>query len=253
MRPTANGWTDLAQKNVNLKSYADYQLQLAMDGSQASVTLDGGHKLSYTFDAPLNGGMIGVGTNNVVSRFNNVGVLVLPPPVPLAVQDSFTTGVTAPTATQSGQWQASNGVLQGSAPSGSDNAITVWGFNVSTGLGVNFGASVNTSFFGGLIFDYQNDLDFKFVALMPGTHQLVLGHRDAVSWNFDLVINYSLSMGTNYALALSIQGSSVDVSVGGRKVFTWTSSTALNDGYEGFFTLKGLTTFDDLSLSAFVL
>jgi len=44
----------------------------------------------------------------------------------------------------------------------------------------------------------------------------------------------------------------VDVSVGGRTVMTWSSTTILNDGYEGFFTLKGSTAFDDLSMSAFV-
>jgi hypothetical protein len=110
---------------------------------------------------------------------------------------------------------------------------------------------VNTSSYGGLLFDYSDAINFKFAALLAGTRQVGLGHHDASGWHMDSLINYSVTAGTDYTLGVSIRGATVSVSVNGQSLLSSTYSESLLDGNAGLFTLKGTTAFDDLSITAF--
>ena len=250
---TANGWTDLAQSNLQLDSGVDHQLTVLLDRSNVSLLINGAVQQTYKFAAAVNTGMVGVGASNSFTRFDNVKVLVLPPPVPLTVQESFTAGVTVPSSTQSGQWQVSGGKYQAALSTGTDTAITTWSTAVDRSVGLRLQSTVNTLSYGGLIFDYQNEMNFKFAGVLATTGQIVLGHRDSNGWTFDAVLNTPLRSGVDYQLSLSLRDTSASLYLNDQNILNFQYGSNLTDGYLGLFSLKGSTLFDDLSINAFAL
>jgi hypothetical protein len=251
-RRRASGWTMLTQSTLPLSPNVEYHLKLTLNGASATIDVNGAAQLSHTFAAPLNTGMIGLGTDNSFSRFDNLDLQVLALTVPLSIQESFNANLSIPTASQTGFWQLGDGRYQASPLTGSDDALTTWGIGVSSEIALRLQTTLKTLSNGGLIFDYQNELNFRFIGLFPGTQQLVIGHRDALAWNVDAVLNYSFDIGIDYQLTAYVEASSVSVSINGQSLLSWSSATLLNDGYIGLFSLKGTTTFDDFSLTAYI-
>jgi Ca2+-binding RTX toxin-like protein len=250
---TATGWRDLAEATVSVDAMIDYELKLIVDRSNATVLLNGTVQQTYNFGTSVTSGLVGLGASNSVTRFDNVAVLVLPPPVPLSVQDNFKNGLSAPAATQSGHWQVSGGKYQGTPTALGAPAISTWNVAVDRTVGLRLQVTVNTMGYGGLIFDYQNEYNFKFAGVLSATGQFVIGHRDANGWAFDAVLNSGLASGIDYRLSLSLRESSASLYLNGQSVLTATFGATLTDGYLGLFSLKGTTVFDDLSINTFAL
>jgi hypothetical protein len=250
---TANGWNDLAQSILNVNAGVDYQLTLTLDGPNATLQVGAIAQLTWKFNSPANTGMIGVGATNSVSRFDNVSVLVLPPPVPLTVQESFTAGLGVTPVSQTGQWQIDGGKYQATPSAGNDTATTTWSTVVDKSVGLRLQSTINTLGYGGLIFDYQNEMNFKFAGILATTGQVVLGHRDSKGWTFDAALNAPIQSGVDYRLSLSLRDTSASLYLNEQNVLSFAYNSNLTDGYLGLFSLKGKTLFDDLSITAFTL
>jgi Ca2+-binding RTX toxin-like protein len=249
---TAAGWVDLVQTNTTAAAGIDTSLKLTLNGDTASVQVGSGAPIFYTFGTALNTGFIGLGTNNSVTRFDNLNVLVLAPPTPLSIDENFNGTLGVPTFNETGSWTIADGRFVGSLSAGADNAITTWSLTAGASPALRLEATVNTLAFGGFIFDYQDEFNFKFAALFGPTHQIAIGHRNASGWNIDAVVQDPVAVGSDHELAVIVGASTVTMLVNGQTVLNWTQSTLLTDGLLGFFTLKGSTTFDDLVVRAFV-
>ena len=116
--------------------------------------------------------------------------------------------------------------------------------------GLELQVQINSSGFGGIVFDYENALNFKFAGLLAGTNQVVIGHRTAAGWFFDKVVKQTVTKGVDYQLGVSVHDATVRVMFNGVTVASQTYQGFLNDGRVGLFTLKGASQFDDVFMGA---
>nr|NLI49987.1 calcium-binding protein [Propionibacterium sp.] len=82
-----------------------------------------------------------------------------------------------------------------------------------------------------LIFDYFGPKDFKFAGIDVSTSKLVIGHRNAAGWVYDVQATpRSLKAGVYYDLLVAVNGTFVTLSVNGAMVLTHTFAPRLVDG-----------------------
>ncbi len=83
---------------------------------------------------------------------------------------------------------------------------------------------------------------------------MVIGHRTATGWYFDEIVTRTIKPGASYNLSVSVQGSTVSVSVNGTRLASHTyGGSFLEDGTLGLFSLKGSSSFDNVWMRATVL
>ena len=65
-----------------------------------------------------------------------------------------------------------------------------------------------------LIFDFQNENDFKFAGLDVSTNKLVIGHRVSGGWSYDAWSNYQLKAGNDYVVLLGVNDTTATITLG---------------------------------------
>ncbi len=243
---TDQGWEYAVQSNLLIQPNADYQLKVALEGNKATLVVNGGNSLSYTFANALNGGLLGLGTDNSSTRFDDVQVQVLPPGVVRSVTADFNNGLSDAFTARTGTWDAFTGKYRGTPAPGADSALSILALAMDHNYNLDYSAIVNTSSFAGLVFDQHSATDFKFAAIVPGSNQVVIGHRTANGWYYDSLSSQSLAGGTDYALGISIRGSSVSVLLNGQTKLSFTFSKTLTNGGLGLISKAGPSTFDNV-------
>jgi hypothetical protein len=245
---SAAGWVDAATLNAPIRTNTDYPLDVTLNGS--AVTLTVGNKgqqstLQYTFPSAFGVSMLGVGTDNSVSSYNNIQILKLPIAFTYTYQQDFSDGVAHNFTPQVGTWTVANSLYNG-APDSSGAAITTRPLAVAPSSYLEYSATVNTGSTAGLIFDYYNPTNFKFAAIVAGSNQVILGHRTAAGWFTDSVATTTITAGTTYALLIGMKGQTVGVGLNGSSVFNFTYNELLTDGGLGFLSRGGTSSFGSL-------
>jgi hypothetical protein len=153
---------------------------------------------------------------------------------------SFDNGSASGFFTDTGVWQATDGVLQVQAASLGSDAVSV--FHVGDALPGYFelqasvmavkpraGWKANSY----LIFDYQSKEDFKFAGLDVSINKLVMGHRDASGWHVDEQAPFlgGVKSGRYYNMLLAVNGVNVTLIVDNKQVFAHTYQPRVVDGY----------------------
>ena len=84
-----------------------------------------------------------------------------------------------------------------------------------------------------IIFDYQDEYDFKFVGIDDSINKLVMGHRDATGWHVDVqgVVQGGVKPDKWYNLLVAINGTNVTLVVDNKAVFQHTYAPRIIDGY----------------------
>jgi len=128
---TASGWYVNVQAPLQVKPDAYYNLLLAVNGTTATLVMDGKNIFSSTF-APrvvdgasynLNTGMIGVGSRSSVGIFDNVTVQRVAPETTYTSTEDFTDDAADLfTGLQAGTWQVANGRYDSLGPGRSRTA-----------------------------------------------------------------------------------------------------------------------------------
>ena len=102
---------------------------------------------------------------------------------------------------------------------------------------------------GGFVFDYYGPTDFKYVTISAATRQITLGHRTASGWTTDATFTLnSLQPGVDYQLAMTLRGTTVNVTLGGTTVLSHAFNSLLTDGEFGLFARTGTSSFDMLAV-----
>lgn len=73
---SASGWHDLAVLSEAIAADTFYSMALLVNGNSVTLEVNGQVKLFRTFASPLNGGSVGLGTQNAISQFDNAFVQV---------------------------------------------------------------------------------------------------------------------------------------------------------------------------------
>jgi hypothetical protein len=138
----------------------------------------------------------------------------------------------------SGVWTVENGALQVSAESLGGDAVSVLDvgnvvpayFEVQASVKViKPTAGWNANAF--IIFDYNNEHDFKFAGIDQSNNKLVIGHRDASGWHFDKQSNMRTWADRDYNLMVAANGLNATLVVDNKVAFTHTFQPRVIDGW----------------------
>ena len=113
---------------------------------------------------------------------------------------------------------------------------------------LNLQAGFRTETLGGLVFDAYGSADFKFVALMAESDQVVIGHHTALGqWVYDAVLGRAIDAGAEYELAVRLDGTRVHVALDGIALLDHAYNAVVVDGGFGLLTGTGGSSFDRVS------
>ena len=257
----ASGWKILVERPASLKPDTDYPVLLSINGTVATF-LQGNQSVSHTFAVRtepdgsrygLNAGMVGLGAQNATGRIDNVAVQVLPPQYAVQETEDFGDGVANRfLGLSTGSWSVPAGRYRGTPNAGTEPALSIIDFGLSSGLGANsvleLRSTFNVATNGGIVFDAYAVDDFKFIALLPGTGQVIIGHRSAKQgWVNDAVKSIVLAPGVDYNVNVTLVGTTVSVSINGQVALSYAFSAPVVDGGFGVFSRTGTSSFDSFT------
>jgi Ca2+-binding RTX toxin-like protein len=262
---TAEGWIIDAEIPSQIKPGQYYNVLVAVNGTNVTVRVDGTEYFSHTYEARvdadgwvygINEGMVGLGSDNSRGTFDNIVVQVLPPDYTFqATEDFADTEAAFLTVPQSGDWQIAGGRYDG-VPVGGDWAISLveLGARLRANSILDVEATVNTDATTGIVFDYYGPDDFKYAGLSAIGDTLVIGHFKSGKWVVDAGTDVDIEAGMDYELALSLKGTTVDVSLKAAGANNWQTmlghvfNGVTVDGAFGLLAKEGTASFDTLTV-----
>jgi len=270
---TTEGWNVDVQSGVKAKPGTDYNMLVAINGTNVTVVVDNNEFFSHTFaprvDADgyvygLNSGMVGLGSDNSRGTFDNMAVMVLPPEITFEGTEEFPeTDNQISFESNSGQWESDNGRYDGTPVNG-DPAVSLIdlagldsgsGLQVSSILGIK--TTLNTTQTAGVLFDHYGADNFKFAGVNAESNQLIIGHYTPKSgWVEDAVFNTSIDAGEDYELEISLKGSTVNASLrqadsdplNYQAMVGYVFNAVTVDGDFGLFARYGTGSFDEVTI-----
>ncbi|HNQ90946.1 MAG TPA: Ig-like domain-containing protein [Verrucomicrobiota bacterium] len=256
------GW--VVDKQVPFKAKPDifYNMLLSVNGLTASLIVDNTTVFTQTYAARivdgysygLNWGLVGFGSDNSQGAMDNVAVQVLPPQITYEHLDDFDDArADLFTSTSAGIWEAMNGRWMGVpalTQSFAYSTVALPGVaNLQTGSHLELAVVLNAATQAGFVYDQYSDVDFKFAALDAAADRVLIGHHTARSgWVMDRVASWTIDAGMDYAVGLTLHGTTVNVTVNGQTIVSHAFNAVTVDGGFGLFTRDAATAFDDFNL-----
>ena len=241
---TVDGWVVDAQGVMQLKDHRDYDLTGVLFGSVATIWVDGERSLSFDFGEALNDGLLGLGTDGAVARFDDYQVQKLPPELTFEVTEDFSDPQQILLSPQTGDWQAIGGDYTATVIDGSEMALATTFWPVVSYSFVELETQVQSSQTAGIVFDHYDIGEFKFAAISADADQIVIGHYASHGWRIDASAAYDFQDVADHTLSVSLLGSGVSVAIDGQPVVGHTFNSILNDGDFGLLVRDGTGTFD---------
>ena len=260
---TAEGWIVDVQNNMQLRENQDYHMLLALNGTTATLVVNGSHDLSHVFDPRideygdshgLNAGMVGIGANNARGRIDNVYVQVLPPEYTLQETEDFSDGTAdrfepAP----GGDWTVQGERYEATPWAGEDRAVSLVDLGLESGLEaasvLEFKTTLSTETAAGVVFDCYGPDDFKFVAVDVANDRVVIGHHTArKGWVEDAAIDRSIEAGTDHELEIALKGKTVSVTLDGQILPGHVFNALTVDGDFGLLARDGAASFASVTM-----
>jgi hypothetical protein len=251
---SASGWTSVATLTVKgLGLNKQMAFMLAANFQTATVSFNG-YTLSYTFGAPLNTGMLGLGTNSSLTNFTSYSVQKLPVAFTYSVTEDFSDGVANNFTAQTGTWTTTSGASGRyfAMPPANDAAVSTRPLAAAPLSYVEYSATVNASKAGvtaGLTMASTSQNDFLYAGIIAGANQIVLGHRTNGQWYVDATASVTISAGTDYTLLVALSDvttNTVNVVLNGKSVLSFNYNFLVHDGGLGLFARGGGASFDNV-------
>lgn len=99
-----------------------------------------------------------------------------------------------------------------------------------------------------IIFDYQDETNFKFAGIDVGLNKVQIGERTALGWNVLSQHNLQLLAKADHDLTLAMNGQIATIYVNGGSPVSYVFADGLNDGMLGLGTDNALAQFDDFQV-----
>jgi hypothetical protein len=257
----ATGWHVLAQTPALLKAAVSYNLLLSVNGTTATLSVDGTKAFTYTFGARiidgvaygLNKGLVGMGSQDAQGVFDNVAVQVLSPQVTYDNTTDLTKGTAQLNQPAAGTWALGGAGYQGTPASGAVAFTPVQMFGGVSRLTatdwLEVTTTVATSATAGLAFDEYAVDDFKFAVLDVAAQRVSLGHLTARGgWVIDTSVAWKLTAGTQYTLMLTLKGTSASLTVNGAFALSYGYNAGVVDGQFGVLSRQAPASFTSLRI-----
>jgi hypothetical protein len=243
-----------------------YSLLLAINGTTATLTVNGNTSVSVTFVARtiqgtpvgLNYGIDGLATNNATASYGDTAVQVVVDPMTARYADSLFSKPKYFDAPAAGTWSTTSQGYTGTAPA---NGVAIANIDLGLELGKPAGTfqlqdsstlDVTVTLKqtwprAGLVYDMHGTGSFNFAALYADTQQVVLGHyTTAHGWVIDASVNLGINGATFNTIELVASGGTVNLSVNGKLALTFTYGTVVTGGTFGLLTMNGSASFQSL-------
>jgi len=258
----ASGWHIVKQSTANTQFKAGtlYDVLLAVNGNTVTLSVAGVSAFTYTYAGRivdgepifLNHGLVGLGTNGSKTSFDNFAVQILPPQLTLDSTTKFDSnaGPYLHPAGSAGTWTVSGGRYQGIAGSGQTGlSIADLGTSLHADSYLELEAKVRTNSIGGIVFDYYDTDQFKFVVLDVVNDKILIGHVDPRGgWKVDQSFAKVLDAGVDYTVKLTMRGASVSIQLNGATIGSYGFNSAVVDGSVGLLTRGTTSSFDDFRI-----
>ncbi len=250
------GWhNDAAAGDPAIAAGTDFGLQLLLQGSDASLLVNGTAKVTSSYAVGFTGS-VGLGTENGVTQFDNLTVQPYNPPGggTLPITENFSDGVAHYFSPQEGAWAVGGG-RYGDTPVNGGDAVSTLLVNGGVPSSLEFDVTMNAAAASGsyysngfIIFDYQSPTNFKFAGAFVGLQRWVIGHRDASGWEIDASAGDSaIAPGTDFGLQLLLQGTNASLLVNGVSKVSHGYASAFS-GSVGLGSENGLVQFTNLTV-----
>ena len=254
------GGTKVADVSVGapIAAKKDYLVDLYVTATSVTLTVDGVAQAVFDYGESITDGEVGLGTHNAVARFDNFSAEAFAGSLPGAVvpyYEDFEDGVADGLAEVSGNWLVTGGQYEVTPAVGTNGLSTLHQF--STGHpALKVSATLNSAAAGSgyssnalVIFDYQSPMDFKYAGTFFASNQWRIGHYDG-SMNTVASATQNITTGTDYDLKVSVNGTAVQLLVGGASKVTHDFGAALSVGQVGVGTNNAVARFDNLAVQA---
>ncbi len=140
----------------------------------------------------------------------------------------------------------------------SDDAVSLLDIGLTSGLAANsileINVTANTDATTGIVFDYYGADDFKYAGLSADGNALLIGHFKSGKWIMDASFDFDVKSGKDYEMALSLKGSTADVSLKAEGANNWTAmvgyvfNAVTVDGRFGLLAKEGSASFDTVTV-----
>ena len=256
---TEAGWIVLEQTPVKARPNRDYALLLALNGSVATLVIDGQDFFTHVFDPRvdiygvshgLNDGMVGIGAQNSITRIDNIAVQILPPEFTLREVETFEDGLADRfDATTAEGWTVAAGVYTGAPLFGAGNALSITDLEIGETYLARIGAEVQTTTAAGIVFDRYSDGRFKFAVIDAENDRVLIGHQtNRGGWVVDASAAFAIDAAQSHALEITLKGTTVSLVVDGNTILGHAFNAPVVDGDIGLIAHGGAATFDNVLL-----
>ncbi|MCA9040172.1 MAG: proprotein convertase P-domain-containing protein [Planctomycetaceae bacterium] len=258
---------DLDNVNSDIDSNAKYILHLSIDNDDVVLSVNGIPTLSGTFGSGIGNGSAGVGSYHAETWFDRIemaSTVSFGTPLSFPYMEDFSDGHANDfnfnnTAYVSIIDDGGDQKLQLNTSSTTDLAV---GFVPITGLPTSIDVSATLKSInagigwqdGFIIFDYNNENDFKFAGMFTGQNQWVIGHYEG-NWSNRLAevdwddFGRKINPGQSYELTVNIDGSTATLFVDGERIDSATFATTINERPVGLAAERATTWFDDFEVT----
>ncbi len=262
-RNAVGWWYDAQSTPKTLKDSVYYNLLIAVNGTAATITIDGTSPMSFTYvprlidgvASPLNHGWTGMGSNNSRGAFDNVVVQVTTPVPTYDKTTTLSAGVGPLTLRYAGTWTVGAGGLN-ATPAASGVALVGAdiGASISSTAWVEFTGTVLAPASGwfGLAFDVYTAGDAKFALLDIAGKRAVFAHLDPLrGFAVDAAVAWAgHTPGLSYTLQIVLKGASASLTVNGGFALSFGYNSSTVDGWLGLSTRGVTATFGTIRIRA---
>jgi hypothetical protein len=258
----AAGWQIDSELAEMIAPSTDYRLRLLIENdTDVTLSVDGVAKVAHSYGGSLSDGQVGLGTENAISRYDDVTVqeYVPPPSGTLPVAEDFDDGVADYFEDRSGTWTVGGGRYSVTPVVSTDGISTL---RIGDPLPADLEVAATIRGEGGsggylsnafVIFDYQSPTDFKFAGAYVGINKWSIGHRDGSGWISDAKVGETINALTDYQVRVVIENdSNVTLYVDGAAKVTRSYGDSLTDGQVGLGTKNAISHYDDVSVQQYV-
>lgn len=253
---TATDWVTDRAISGSLSPSTDYHMQvMLLENGSVQLAVDGAELIAYEYGGLLTDGLVGLGTKNADSRFDDVLVQAYAPPpsATLPHSEDFADGVADFFVPRVGEWWVEGGRYR-AVPTLDGDAITTLRVanlpaDVELSATINADAAVDGRYSNAfLVFDYRSPTDFKYAGAYVGGNKWAIGHRTASGWVDDVTLNAgSIDVFSDYQLHVALDSTNrVTLSVNGVSKLSRNYGDTLVDGELGLGTFDALSRFDDV-------
>ncbi len=226
-----------------------YTARLSIEGSVATLIVDGTTLVSHDYGESLSDGAIALGTQRSHARYDHV---IVSPRSQLNYSENFNDDTADDFIPIAGRWQAQNGRYELSNPD--SDAVSV--LTIPTPLPPEFDLSVSLNVQAGgqwknasVIFDFADPTHYKLITAAPGADRWRIGQRSGTNWQWLQTVQHPMVLDADYGVRLEIRGAAVELFVDEQSVASHDFAEALNDGQVGLGSRRSDARFDDLAIA----